>query len=139
MGRSAIASVGSPTDCSTSTIWRPDARDAGRADGPDHGDQDHHELLPEIQLDPASRATKSAAALVSAVPSMLTVAPSGTTKPETSQADPSLSRTQRSVTGRVAALELVAKAIVSASRAPRQKRSGPMPVTLASTAARRPP
>ena len=60
---------------------------------------------------------------------MFTVAPSGTTKPETSRRTPSLSRTQRSVTGRVAALELVAKAIVSASRAPRQKRSGPMPVT----------
>ena len=59
---------------------------------------------------------------------MFTVAPSGTTKLATSFFTCRCCSVQRSVTGSVAALELVTKAVSSASRAPLKKRSGEMRV-----------
>ena len=85
---------------------------------------------PKLRSMPARLATNSAAAAsYSAVPSMLTMAPSGTTKPAMSRLTCRCCSTQRSVTGSVAELELVANAVTSASRAPRQNCSGDMPVT----------
>ena len=70
----------------------------------------------------------AAAASYKAVPSMLTVAPSGTTKPAISGLTCKCCVVQRMVTGSVAELELVANAVTKASLAPAQNHSGVLPV-----------
>ena len=71
---------------------------------------------------------KAAAASYNAVPSILTVAPSGTTKPAISGLTCKCCVVQRMVTGNVALLELVANAVISASLLPFQNHKGVLPV-----------
>ncbi len=59
---------------------------------------------------------------------MFMVAPSGSTKPAMPGRTLRLSSAQRREIGNVAALELVANAVISASRVPRKNHSGDLPV-----------
>ena len=60
---------------------------------------------------------------------MFMVAPSGSTKPAMRRWTPRFSCAHRNEIGSAAELELVAKAVIIASRAPRQSHSGDLRVT----------
>jgi len=107
----AIPSIGTPTMPEDIMRSGSSARDAGGADRGDHRHDDDDQLGAERQVDANTWARNSTVAPSnSEVPFMLSVAPSGSTKPATSRGRPSSSRATRIDVGSVALLDEVENA-----------------------------
>jgi len=125
-----MASAGKPTDCKTMTmVTMPALGMPGAPMAAIMAVKNTISCWAKLNSMPTKLAMNNAAAAsYKAVPSMLMVAPKGITKPAIAGLTCKWSLAQRKVTGKVAELELVANAVIKASRAPRQNHSGVLPV-----------